>query len=70
MAKPVVSYGTRKALEVQLGEDAARELVATLQTLSDAVAALEKRKVNVTPVAPSSSIDLLSPFDLVRLPNG
>jgi hypothetical protein len=52
MPKPVISYGARKALEVQLGEEAGREIVAVLQQLSDAVAALEKRKVDVTPVAP------------------
>jgi hypothetical protein len=55
MPKPIVSYGTRKALEVQLGEEAGREIVSVLQQLSDAVTALEKRKVDVTPVAPANS---------------
>jgi hypothetical protein len=55
MPKPILSYATRKALEVQLGEDAGREIVAVLQQLSDAIAALEKRKVDVTPVAPAGA---------------
>jgi hypothetical protein len=55
MPKPVISYGARKALEVQLGEDAGREIVAVLQQLSEAVAALEKKKVDVTPVAPGEA---------------
>jgi hypothetical protein len=55
MPKPIISYGTRKALEVQLGEDAGREIVAILQHLTEAVAALEKKKVDVTPVAPADA---------------
>ncbi len=60
MPKPVISYGARKALEVQLGEDAGREIIAVLQKLSDAVAALEKKKVDVTPIAPLGGLDVLS----------
>ncbi|MBW3596302.1 MAG: hypothetical protein KY475_03395 [Planctomycetes bacterium] len=63
MSRPVVTYATRKALEVQLGEDAGREIVAVLQRMADAVAALEKRKVEVTPVAPLGSLDLMPPLD-------
>jgi hypothetical protein len=55
MPRPIISYGTRKALEVQLGEDAGREIVAVLQQLTEAVAALEKRKVDVTQVVPAGS---------------
>jgi hypothetical protein len=58
MPKPVITYSTRKALEVHLGESAARELVSLLQTLADAVAALEKKKVDVTPVAPEQNFAL------------
>jgi hypothetical protein len=61
MPKPIITYGTRKALEVHLGESAARELVSVLQTLSDAVAALEKKKVDVTPVAPEQGVELVPP---------
>jgi hypothetical protein len=60
MPGPVISYGTRKALEVQLGEEAARELLSVMQKISDAVSALEKKKVDVTPVAPLGGQDLLS----------
>jgi hypothetical protein len=63
MPKPVISYGTRKALEVQLGDEAARELIGVLQKMSDAVASLEKRKVDITPVAPLGGRDVLSIFD-------
>jgi hypothetical protein len=55
MPKPVITYSTRKALEVHLGESAARELVSVLQSLADAVAALEKKKVDVTPIAPEQN---------------
>lgn len=60
MPKPVVSFATRKTLEVQLGEDAARELVTALQKMADAIATLEKKKVNITPIAPATGLDLLS----------
>ncbi len=60
MPKPVISYGARKALEVQLGEEAGREIASLLQQLADAVAALEKKKVDVTPIAPLGGLDVLS----------
>jgi hypothetical protein len=59
MPRPIISYSTRKALEVQLGEDAAREVVTLLQKLADGVTMLEKKKVDVTPIAPAASLDLL-----------
>ena len=60
MPKPIISYSTRKALEVHLGEEAGRELVSVLQKLAEGLAALEKKKVDVTPIAPANSADIVS----------
>ena len=50
MSQPALSFSTRKALCVQLGEDAGKEIADLLQRLVDDVEGLERTKVDVTPV--------------------
>ena len=52
MAKQELSFGTRKALSVQLGESAGSELGTLIQQLLDRVEQLERTKVDVTPIIP------------------
>jgi hypothetical protein len=59
MPRPLISYSTRKALEVHLGEEAGREVASVLQKMADALATLEKKKVDITPIAPLNSAGLL-----------
>jgi hypothetical protein len=59
MPRPIISFSTRKALEVHLGEEAGREVASILQRMADALAMLERKKVDVTPIAPLGSADVL-----------
>jgi hypothetical protein len=59
MPRPLISFSTRKALEVHLGEEAGREVANVLQKMAEAVANLEKKKVDVTPIAPANSVGLM-----------
>ncbi|MDP6444354.1 MAG: hypothetical protein QGG36_32420 [Pirellulaceae bacterium] len=54
-----LSYNTRKALRVHLGEDAGNELANLIQKLGQRVEALERNKVNVTRIVPA---DLVAPI--------
>ena len=54
-----LSNNSRKALCVQVGESAGSEIANLLQVLSERVAQLERSKVNVTPVAPANSVNLM-----------
>jgi hypothetical protein len=63
----LISFSTRKALEVHLGEEAGREVANVLQKMAEAVASLEKKKVDVTPIAPLNSHGLMP---LARLLTG
>jgi hypothetical protein len=55
MLGPALSFNTRKALSVQLGDAAGQEVANLLQKLAARVEELERSKVSVTPVAPESS---------------
>jgi hypothetical protein len=55
MLGPALSFNTRKALSVQLGDTAGQEISNLLQKLAARVEELERSKVSVTPVAPESS---------------
>lgn len=50
-----ISFNTRKALAVHLGEPAGQELVHLLQRMAARIQELERSKVSVTPIAPSSA---------------
>jgi hypothetical protein len=52
MAKQKLSFGSRKALSVHLGEAAGSELGTLIQELLDRVEQLERTKVDVTPIVP------------------
>lgn len=52
MAKQELSFGSRKALSVHLGESAGSELGDLVQQLLDRVEKLERTKVDVTPIVP------------------
>ena len=54
-----LSYNTRKALCVHLGEPAGMEVANLLQRLSARIEQLERTKVNVTPIAPDGTANLL-----------
>lgn len=55
-----LSTSSRKALCVQVGESAGSEIANFLQLLAQRVEQLERSKVNVTPIVPSNSINLLA----------
>ena len=59
MSDMELTYNTRKALCVHIGEPAGIELANLLRKLIARVEQLEKSKVDVTPVAPKSSANLL-----------
>ena len=61
MGKPdlKLSSTSRKALCVQVGENAGSEIALLLQSLAEKVEQLERSKVNVTPIGPSNGINLL-----------
>ncbi len=46
----LLSINCRKALTVQLGETAGREIAELIQRLANKVEELEKSKVDVTPI--------------------
>ena len=54
-----LSSNSRKALCVQVGENAGAEIAMLLQSLAERVDYLERTKVNVTPIAPANSANLL-----------
>ena len=47
-----LSYSTRNALAVQVGEEAGNEIANLLQRMSAQIEELKRSKVNVTPVVP------------------
>ncbi len=55
MPGPALSFNTRKALNVHLGDSAGQEIANLLQKLAARVEELERTKVSVTPVAPENS---------------
>ena len=55
MPGPALSFNTRKALSVQLGDAAGQEVANLLQKLASRIEELERTKVSVIPVAPESS---------------
>jgi hypothetical protein len=55
MPGPALSFNTRKALSVQLGDAAGQEIANLLQKLAFRIEELERSKVSVTLVAPESS---------------
>ena len=57
MARQELSFGSRKALRVHLGDSAGSEVGELLQQLLDRVEQLERSKVDVTPIVP---LDLVS----------
>lgn len=52
MANLGLSYNTRKALCVQLGDDAGNEIAQLLMNLGQRIESLERNKVDVTPIVP------------------
>jgi len=54
-----LSYNTRKALSVQVGEDAGREIADLLNELARRLEEVERSKVSVTSIAPPSGENLL-----------
>ncbi len=53
MSNHGLSYQTRKALTVQLGENAGTEIANLLQRLAAQIEELKRSKVNITPVVPT-----------------
>lgn len=66
MANFGLSYNTRKALCVQLGEAAGNELADLMHRMAQRIEALERNKVNVTRIVPS---DAPTPIVNTTLPN-
>ena len=56
-----LSFNTRKALGVHLGDPAGQEVVQLLQRMAARIQELERSKVSVTPVAPGTAPNLLEP---------
>ncbi len=54
-----LSFNTRKSLAVHLGEPAGQEIADLLQRMAARIEALERTKVDVTPIAPGSAPNLL-----------
>jgi len=59
MSKLRLSTNTRKALSVQIGEEAGREIAELLDELARRLEEVERTKVNVTSIAPKSGENLL-----------
>lgn len=55
MSNLVLSYNTRKALCVHLGEPAGKELAAFLDQMAVRLANVEQGKMDVIPIVPTSS---------------
>ena len=49
-----LSYNTRKALSVHLGDEAGGEIINLIQRMAQRIDALERNKVNVTHIVPSN----------------
>lgn len=49
-----LSFNSKKALCVQVGEDAGQEVTALLEALIRKVEELEQRKVDVMPIVPTA----------------
>ena len=47
-----LSYNARKALSVQIGEEAGAEIANLIQRMAAQIEELKRSKVNVTPVVP------------------
>ena len=47
-----LSYNARKALSVQVGEEAGNEIANLIQRMAAQIEELKRSKVNVTPVVP------------------
>lgn len=54
-----LSQTSRKALCVQVGENAGSEIATLLQLLVEKVDQLERTKVSVTPIVPLNSANLM-----------
>lgn len=54
-----LSQSSRKALCVQVGENAGAEIATLLQMMAERIDQLERTKVSVTPIAPANSTNLL-----------
>ena len=54
--RDVVSFNTRKALCVQLGEPAGKEIADLLARLAQRVDTVEQTKVDVTPLVPGRNL--------------
>lgn len=50
-----LSYNARKALSVQVGEEAGSEIANLIQQMAMQIEELKRSKVNVTPVVPGGS---------------
>jgi hypothetical protein len=64
MPAPTLSFNTRKALSVHLGDAAGQEIANLLQKLATRIEELERTKVSVTPVAPEGGKTI--PFEQSR----
>ncbi|MEM7476914.1 MAG: hypothetical protein AAF483_18165 [Planctomycetota bacterium] len=49
-----LSYNARKALTVQVGEEAGSEIANLIQRMAAQIEELKRSKVNVTPVVPGA----------------
>ena len=54
-----LSQTSLKALCVQVGENAGAEIATLLQMLVEKVDQLERTKVSVTPIVPTTSVNLM-----------
>ena len=52
-----LSYSARKALAVQVGEEAGSEIANLIQRMASQIEELKRSKVNVTPVVPGAKRD-------------
>ena len=57
MKKPVLSFNARKALSVQLGDQAGHEIANAIQFLAKQIEELQKNKVNVTRIVANRDAD-------------
>ncbi len=66
MATFGLSYNTRKALCVQMGEGPGNEVADLIQKMAQRIEALERNKVNVTRIIPT---DIAAPTTPTAIPN-
>ncbi len=57
MNKPVLSYNSRKALAVQLGESAGTEIANLIQQMAKQIEELQRNKVSVTRIVAARDQD-------------